>query len=763
MAAVACLAGSATAQRCYSDEHHRQMLLANPELAQADKDYEEQIQAALKHIDFSKLAKVTASDDKSGDKNWWYEIPLVVHIIHDYGTENITDDNIFNYVKEWNQVFAKQNADTSEVIAPFKKWIGNSHIRLRLATKDPNGNPTKGITRRRSYMTYNGLDQAKFDVWAPTSYLNIWSIQKMGASKTGAAAYAQFPTESNSAPFYDGVISLASYLNADNTINHEIGHCMTLYHVWGNVGVATACGDDGVDDTPPTRGHNTPGCQYALPSSNLNSTYDSACATNYFKIYPKVLPPYGDSLVNYPDTSNAQNIMDYTYCSKMFTIGQVERMHACLNSTTAGRKNLWDSANLQHTGVYDENYNIIPRRDLKPIPEFSIHKNLSTPYMDRVNYFTFPGVGVAIYNETWNDTVSALNWTFSNGASSPTSTSKTNITNSFTTPGWVSITMTATGNHTGDTTRVWPNALFVAEATGTPAANVFQEFNPSGDVAKWPSFNYYNNEFKWQVANTGKYDGFSLQYTGYDHRINTSTFTYPTTGNPYGDFDDFFTTPVDFTGYAAGSASLNFDYSGASRSSTSTDINDTLIIDYTINKGTTWQRLLIMSKGALCNKGAVSTPYTPGWPSDWAHQAIDLPAAALSPYTTFRFRYRPGVHPEDMYGRIFSTGNNFFMDNISFKQWSAEASNVMVNNANIAIVPNPTNGDAYVILKDADNTMATVTVSDITGKVVYTTHQQINGNEGRIVIPRSSIPVAGMYLVQTTTGSNTNTQKLVVY
>jgi len=46
--------------------------------------------------------------------------------------------------------------------------------------------------------------------------------------------------------------------------------------------------------------------------------------------------------------------------------------------------------------------------------------------------------------------------------------------------------------------------------------------------------------------------------------------------------------------------------------------------------------------------------------------------------------------------------------------------------------------------------------------VVYTTSRQVTGNEAKIQIPHSFIAVPGMYIVQTITGNQAHTQKLVV-
>ncbi|HNB81325.1 MAG TPA: hypothetical protein PLP14_04455, partial [Chitinophagaceae bacterium] len=55
-----------------------------------------------------------ATPSKSrGDK---YIIPIVFHIIHNYGPENITDEQIHDAVRILNEDYQKKNPDTASVI-----------------------------------------------------------------------------------------------------------------------------------------------------------------------------------------------------------------------------------------------------------------------------------------------------------------------------------------------------------------------------------------------------------------------------------------------------------------------------------------------------------------------------------------------------------------------------------------------------------------------------------------------------------------------
>jgi hypothetical protein len=774
--AVACsvLPSMSIAQtlHCNTDEHHRLMVENNPDIIKIDKDFNERLLKAINKLDRpAELGRTTGALPDTID------IPIVVHVVHDFGSFNsyvgmtdiayVSDDAIFEAFKSWNTVFMKQNGDTVDVIQPFKKYIGNPKIRLRLATIDPYGRPTKGITRTRSYLTYFASDEAKYDVWPPSSYVNIWVISRMRPfDKGSAAAYALNPAGGAASPYYDGVISLADYINRDNTMNHEIGHVFSLIHPWGGTNQAQCgkCDDDPnndlVDDTPPTIGHFPDNCQYSRYTSNpgvcaatvfpQGNMYDTICATNYYRVYPS-LSGRVDSFVDYPDTTNAQNIMDYTYCSKMFTKGQVARMRAALADSLANRNNLYTPLNLSLTGA------LVPRLDLKPIPEYAV-----TTANNRMQYFTCPGGTLRFWNRSWNDTVTKLVMTFSNtsnGVDSFTNPSYSSfVSKGFNRSGWVTITARARGNNTGDST-ISRSDVYVADSVGKPVTNYFQDFAPGSDADKWPSFNYYNNFTKWEVANAGFYDGYSIKYNGYD----TRTFAY--TGTLTGDFDDIYSIPFDLTSLSSGACNLNFFSSGASRSSNSNDVNDTLEISYSIDRGNTWARLTIISKGDLCNKGAFFSSYTPSTMSDWRAQSFNIPTAARTSYTVFRFRYFPGVKkyiPMRFY-YPYSTGNNFYMDRIHFSQFPAELSGLSKGDGNVVIAPNPTNRNAYVVIYNAANTTAKITVTDVTGKTVYTATEQITGSEARIEIPASAISVKGMYMVQTASGGEITTNKLVVY
>ncbi len=247
------------------------------------------------------------------------EIPVVVHVVHRNSGENISDSQIQSQIDVLNADFRAANPDRTNTPAVFQPLIGDARITFRLATVDPAGNPTNGITRTSSSngqftSTLNDVKAAASggaDAWPADRYLNVWTCGNL-RSGTGQSllGYAQFP---GGPAATDGVVILHSAFGTTGTASapfdggrtatHEIGHWLNLRHIWGDDG--TGCsGDDFVADTPNAAGPN-----YGSPA------FPHVTCNN---------GPNGDLFMNY---------MDYTDDAAMFmfTQGQVDRMQAALD------------------------------------------------------------------------------------------------------------------------------------------------------------------------------------------------------------------------------------------------------------------------------------------------------------------------------------------------------------------------------------------------------------------------------------------------
>ncbi|MCW3121748.1 MAG: hypothetical protein JWQ38_1240, partial [Flavipsychrobacter sp.] len=668
----------------------------------------DQVMQQMNRIDWAHL------EHKESAGSVLYTIPVVVHVLHNYGPELISDDAVYNYIAGINNLLLKTTPDTINIIDKYKPVAANTQIALKLATKDPAGYPTKGIEHITSYLTnYNSpvRDQLKIGQWPQEKYLNIWIINSYTAPAIDLYGSAYTPFKAAYYPYYDGIFTTynlmreraggawltAKYLNLPYPCNYS-----------------PPCNDaDGIPDTPPCYNDFFSACSHI---------YDITC-----------------------DTPNRQNVMyGYDTCSIMFTYGQAKYMQYVLQINMGNRDNLNKPANISATGA-DQ-----PMPDLLPVPDFSIKNILNQP-----TYFFSQGQEVRFANTSWNDTVIAASWTFSNDATIPTSTTLTSVVNHFHQPGWVGVTITAAGNNTGAVSMTKPQALYIADSVSTIVTDGYkEEFMPRGDIYKWPTFNYFNNIFKWELSNAGYNDRYSMSYLGYDSR----SFPEKYTGTPKGDMDDMFTPRFDLSGFT-GMCYLNFMSTSATIATKTYDMTSALEIDYSTDLSVTWHPLKIIKGSELANKGTISTPYTPSSASDWVARAIVIPVEIRTNHTMFRFRYQPGA---DSTG--FSTGNNFYIDNINFNSWPEDVAVVTANGMGATVYPNPThNGAAVIISSDHYINIAGIIVTDMAGREVYKTEQPVNGYKGSIAIPAATIAASGLYLVHIVTDRINRTEKLTVY
>ncbi|RYD57112.1 MAG: T9SS type A sorting domain-containing protein [Sphingobacteriales bacterium] len=491
---------------------------------------------------------------------------------------------------------------------------------------------------------------------------------------------------------------------------------------------------------------------------------------------------YIKDCIDYPDTVNTQNIMDYANCPKNFTKGQVARMRAAAQSAVANRGNLLTNATHLFTGILDPatgKYGV--KVDLAPVPDFSVEKASSTA-LSGSHYMCANEAEFSFRNRSWGDTITSVQFEFANGNPATATSTNAVVKTKITQPGWVNIKLTAVGNDRnapGKSALIERTAVYAADPTNkiNPIAGYFQEFSDESENNRWPIFNYYNNAFKWQVVNnTGYYDKSAIMYSAYDIRTGPSAITgAPSTYTPdqvqHTDEDDFFTPPFDLSGMTEGNCNLNYMYSGAYRSQDPNVMKDKLEIAFSTDCGTNWKVMTTRERDGIANKGSYPLYHLPSWMGDWALASINIPADARKEKVLFRFRYKPTGDPEYTYTsggtsggftvQNYGVGNNFYIDRINISNFPLGMNTIVDNSKKVAIAPNPTTGSSYIVIRNSENTTAQVQVTDITGKVVYRTEAKITNAVDRIEVPAAVISVKGIYLVHIITGNQTFTEKLV--
>ena len=244
-----------------------------------------------------------------------YTIPVVVHVIYNTSAQNVSQAQIQSQIDVLNKDFRRTNPDYTLTPSEFAGSVADTEIEFVLATTDPNGNPTTGITRTQTSRTSFSTDDAmKFtaqggkDAWNTQKYLNIWVCNMSG----GILGYAQFP--GSGAANTDGVVILTTGFGSTGNVNapfnlgrtatHEVGHWLNLRHIWGD---GNCSADDFVTDTPIAAASNG-GCpSYPSKSCSNNGGFTS------------------DMFMNYMDYTNDA-------CMYMFTTGQKNRMRAVLDA-----------------------------------------------------------------------------------------------------------------------------------------------------------------------------------------------------------------------------------------------------------------------------------------------------------------------------------------------------------------------------------------------------------------------------------------------
>jgi hypothetical protein len=227
-----------------------------------------------------------------------WTIQVVVHVLQNSACTAgaLTDEQILSQITVMNEDF--------RALAGTPGAGGtDAALRFVLATTDPDGEPTDGITRSCNTAWYNDTNPAEYTAalaWDPTRYVNLYT-----SSANGSRGYVPFLPAAPGAGIgtdLDRVVinvlafgrptSIPAHSGGRTTI-HEVGHYLGLFHpYYEGCGTETApdcytSGDRICDTAPDAAAHDVcpvgaTSCGGALaPIDNYMELTDDSCLTHF--------------------------------------------------------------------------------------------------------------------------------------------------------------------------------------------------------------------------------------------------------------------------------------------------------------------------------------------------------------------------------------------------------------------------------------------------------------------------------------------------
>lgn len=759
----------------HEDDHQHTQKCGTMPYLEAMKAADPGLEQRMEELDRATIQWVLKNGGKLKKTNDIVTIPVVFHVVYANASQNVSDAQINSQLDVLNKDFRRLNSDTSNTPAVFKSLGADVEVEFCLASLDPQGNFTSGITRtattNTNFTTSNNA--VKFNVsggknvWDRDSYLNIWVCKIQG----GVLGYAQFPA-GNAAT--DGVVidyqalgttGAAQYpFNKGRTATHEIGHWLNLRHIWGDDGNACT-GSDYVNDTP-NQGDEYYGCP-SFPQTSCSSQ---------------------DMFMNYMDYSNDN-------CLNIFTIGQRDRMLAALNlwrsgllsspgcvtqppvahfsvdnmmtvpgcgvnftnlstgavqnyqwifeggtpgtSTSVSPQNIsfdqvgqWDVhlivSNLMGSDTLTMTDYITVSDTLLPVPAFSSSKRI-------------PCAGEIItFSDESTSCPSAWNWVFQ-----PSSVSYHNGTTaasavpevSFDTPGKYTVQLDVT-NINGQRSHQKTD-LIISGGLDLPYLELFEEGSLGNQ--EWTLDNP-NGDFSWEIVTAPSYLADNKAVVISIHGTNSLGYR-----------DRLISAPLNLTKFAE--AYVMFKHAYAQYQA---GYSDSLIVLVSEDCGSTWTRVFAAGEdgnGSFATHSSTTAKFVPASADDWCGGSFGSPCNGID------ISAWAGKNDIRIAFESFSfISNNIYLDDIRVSN-VLQRNRSLESNAQLSIYPNPSTGEMTLTWKNLSGKF-TLRINNLQGQTVYEDNIQLT-DDNYLGLDISEFP-AGVYLMNLVGDSQVVSRKLIL-
>lgn len=689
----ACLVGFSTVTQaqhvCGTDDHYAHILRNHPDA----KIEEIKANAEAKQYRERLLNEV--------QKRASYTVPVVFHVVHTGGPENISRDQILDQIRVLNEDFSYTNANKSKLRSDFTNLVGSADIKFELASRDPQGNCFDGVNRIYSPlhidMDMNEEKVKDLIYWDYRKYLNVWVVTNItsGSSSGTVLGYAVFPWTSSFNK--DGVVmrhdrvgTIGTAVASDQgrTLTHEIGHWLGLFHTFQG----GCTGGDQCDDTPPVAS--------TFTNANCPSNGNSCSTDN---------PDLPDMWENYMDYSRGS-------CMCAFTKDQISRMAYNIGRY---RSNIYSTSNLIATGI--------TKQTVKPRAEFSSNSRI-----------VCVGQPITFYDLSCLGTVTSRVWTFE-GANQTTFTEETpSVT--YGEPGVYPVKLRAISPYGADEISR-TDYITVYPAEGEEAPNTEEGFE-NGDPVQTSGYVHLSElPYRFNRTNIASFTG-------------SYSFVAPITSQtPAGVVYSFQTPSFNIASMPVGQSPKFTFY--ASYAQPNANSSETLKLFISTDCGGTWNQVYQRSGTGLSY--SVNAPYSSNWvPTEGSHwRRHGLASLASLGYGDAK----SAIFRIDV---LSDGGNPVFIDNINMGNWYAGFDQLKTDDININVFPNPADSKSQLSLEvKRVGINANIGLYDMTGREVKRIFNGTLANGlNKWDLDRENLQ-NGLYLIRVTTSMGTYTQTLI--
>lgn len=632
-----------TQAQCLTDQMNKKFIEEHPELV----------------VDLNSLSLETQNTRRATK----YIIPVVFHVVHTNGPENISKEQILEQMQILNEDFSATNPNKADIRNDFKALAGDMEIEFRLARIDPDGNCTDGIHRVYNATHSDVRDEVKTAVpgWDYRKYLNIWTVSSISTEGQGTTlGYAYLPYATSSTK--DGIVmradAVGDYIGTaryeGSTLTHEVGHYLGLLHTFqgecddedlnfaeNNLGLCT-------DDTPPV----------ATSTTNANCGATSNSCSNDF-------PDKLDMWENYMDYSDG-------HCQAMFTPCQIKLAHYFLESNSLPRKTLYQESNLIATGV------MLPNTvTAGPVANFSVSSTI-----------VCVGQEVQFYDESCKQTVESRKWDLA--GSSIASTNAENPIVTYNTPGVYEVKLTV-GNSSGEDSKTMTNYINVRPNVAYD--KFIQEDVEELEINKngWTSPEV--GGVKWEVTTEAAFSGSKSLKIPINANSNIGTkYSIDLPAIDLRRYENLFPKISFMVGYLRASATNS----------------ETLRILVSRDCGETFEQKKVMVGSGLASSFNYETNHIPQNSSDWKRFYYSLNEFQNDSNVIIRIEVESGA------------GNSVYIDDINVSQFFTSISDPKKAIGVFEVFPNPNDGNMQIELTAESNENIEIALLDLTGKKVST-------------------------------------------